>query len=207
LQVEATAKAVTSPVVAVPAGVPWLKLSQPSTTAPGAPQRTPCRCTRSCSPRPDVPSPPAARAARAARSEREPDAAGDERQEAAGAVAPTPASEPHHEPVTNVTTSSPRERLDDQQVGRTVARGVAGGDKEAPYDVVLEVSGHPRVIASGATLLSPMKPLPLGQVVSTGAAARGVDSTEHRPRRAARSEPCSILRRPTIGSRSPARQG
>ena len=59
------------------------------------------------------------------------------------------------------------------------------------------------VIASGATLLSPMKPLPLGQVVSTGAAARGVDSTEHRPRRAARSEPCSILRRPTIGSRSP----
>jgi hypothetical protein len=75
LQVEATAKAVTSPVLAVPAGAPWLKLSQPSTTCARCARRSPCRCTRVALGGRDIPSLPTSGAARAAPSEREPEAA------------------------------------------------------------------------------------------------------------------------------------
>src|SRR5215217_6276312 len=60
-------------------------------------------------------------------SEREElDAAGNERPKALGAVAPPPDSEPQHETCHKRHEYSPQERRDDQQVGRTVARGLAG---------------------------------------------------------------------------------
>ena len=57
-------------------------------------------------------------------------------------------------------TSSDAQLLDDQQVGRTVARGlagVAGGRMWCRFWKLLATHGSP---ASGATISEPMKPLP-----------------------------------------------